>query len=255
MNSALHTRPAPRVIFDRETAPPSRDGVTVAVSARNYARYVLEALDSVAQQTHPALDLIVVDDGSEDESVARVGEWMARAAGRFGRTLLLVHDRSYGVAQARNTAFEHAKHDTIFVLDADNAIYPAAIARLRAACDHAGAAAAYSQIERFGDEQGVGLAGVWDPARFAVANYVDAMALIRRDAWLAVGGYSTFDVAGREDWDLWCKFVEHGLEGVFVPQILCRYRVHGRSMSRTELESAASAAHTEIALRHPWLRS
>src|SRR5664279_6081068 len=38
---------------------------------------------------------------------------------------------------------------------------------------------------------------------------------------------------GWEDYDLWCSLIDHGLKGCHVPQILCRYRVHGKSMMRT----------------------
>ena len=52
--------------------------------------------------------------------------------------------------------------------------------------------------------------------------------------------------------DFWCKFVEHDLAAIFVPEILCRYRVHGASMLRAE-----GADHNELivemSLRHPWL--
>jgi hypothetical protein len=58
---------------------------------------------------------------------------------------------------------------------------------------------------------------------------------------------------GWEDYDLWCKFVEAGIEGVFVPEILCRYRVHGSSMVRTETINRIDAVRQRMAMRHPWL--
>ena len=58
---------------------------------------------------------------------------------------------------------------------------------------------------------------------------------------------------GWEDYDFWCKFVEHDLSAVFVPEMLCRYRWHGKSMSVTETIPNASTLILEMSLRHPWL--
>jgi hypothetical protein len=70
----------------------------------------------------------------------------------------------------------------VFVLDADNEIYPRAVERLLSACLNAKADAAYSQLEFFGDRSDIGHAYCWDPERLAHGNYIDAMALIRNGA-------------------------------------------------------------------------
>jgi hypothetical protein len=68
-----------------------------------------------------------------------------------------------------------------------------------------------------------------------------------------VGGYTQFSANGWEDYDFWCKFVEHDLHLTFVPEMLCRYRVHGTSMSHTETNPNAPALILSMSLRHPWL--
>jgi hypothetical protein len=93
----------------------------------------------------------------------------------------------------------------------------------------------YSLIERFGMQRRIVNNSVWLPAKFSRHPYIDAMALIRTDVLREVGGYRTMpDKFGWEDYDLWCSFVDRGLKGCHVPQILCRYRVHDRSMTETE---------------------
>jgi glycosyltransferase involved in cell wall biosynthesis len=248
-------RIATSVLFDaRQSAPVPDDLVTVAVSLYNYARFLPECLDSVAAQTHAALDLIVVDDRStRDDSAPAARRWLEANAARFQRALLLQHERNQGLAQARNTAFAHARGAAVFVLDADNTIYPRAIARLTEALEDDEAAAAYTQIEQFGDTPGMGPADLWNPDDLARGNYIDAMALIRRDVWAAVGGYTHLE-GGWEDFDFWCKLVDHGLHGVYVPEILCRYRVHGASMLRTEHRAQIEALRAQITVRHPWLK-
>ncbi len=226
--------------------------VTVAVSAFNYAHHLPECLHSLAAQTHGPLELIVVDDRSTDDTLAVARDWMEAAAARFSRVVLLRHAQNQGLAVSRNTAFARASGRQVMVMDADNALYPRAIARLLEALEGTGAALAYSQIAMFGDNTGPGYADGWAPERFRRANYVDAMALVSRAAWVQVGGYHHLE-HGWEDFDFWCRFVEAGLDGVFVPEMLCRYRVHGASMLRQDTDRRRAEVIAELSLRHPWL--
>lgn len=230
------------------------DRVTVAISLFNYARFLPEALESIARQRHEPLDLIVVDDLSlKDESVAVAKDWMAANSQRFGHMRLLQHHQNQGLAQSRDTAFTHARTDTVFVMDADNAIYPRAIGRLQQAMRSSGAAAAYCQSEIFGARHALGLADVWQTDWLKTGNYIDAMALVSRQAWRDVGGYSHIE-GGWEDYDFWCKFLEQGYEAAFVPETLCRYRLHDTSMLRTESARSYDSMFIEMTLRHPWMR-
>ena len=97
----------------------------------------------------------------------------------------------------------------------------------------------------------------YDPARFIGGNYIDAMALVAKSAWCAVGGYTQMDPAGWEDYDLWCKFAELGLSGIgHGGEPLADYRAHDRSML-AEVTDTAIGKPNVLALmerRHPWLR-
>jgi glycosyltransferase involved in cell wall biosynthesis len=228
-------------------------GVTVIITLYNYARLITGALDSVFGQTYQNIELVVVDDHSSDDSATIAGRWFKEHHRRFSRAKILHHRANYGLAQSRNTAFENSANEFIFVLDADNEIYPEAIEKLLRACINAKSEAAYSQLEYFGEESGIGNADVWERNAFLRGNYVDAMALIRKSAWSDVGGYSHFEIAGWEDYDLWCKFIEHDFKGTYIPEILCRYRVHQSSMINIETRPNAAMVMSEMMFRHPWL--
>lgn len=242
-------------VFERITIySHSQPVISVAVSLFNYAGFLPDCLASIAAQTYGPIELIIVDDHStKDESVEVARAWLEENAQRFTRVLLLRHCRNQGLAQARNTAFTHAKADRVFVIDADNEIYPRCLKRLSEAMDDSGNEATYSQLEFFGDQRQLGYADVWMPESFEEGNYVDAMALVSRQAWHDVGGYTHIE-GGWEDYDFWCKFVEHGFAGGFVPEILGRYRVHGTSMLRSETASRYASINIEMSIRHPWLR-
>jgi glycosyltransferase involved in cell wall biosynthesis len=233
------------------TAPD--DLVTVAVSLHNYAKFLPACLDSVAAQRHANLDLVVVDDASDrDNSCAAAYGWMQANAARFAQVLLLRHRRNHGLAQTRNTGFAAARGEHVFVLDADNALYPRAIGRLQAVLGAEPFEAAYSQLEYFGARRCLGDPDVFRRENFVRRNTVDAMALVAKRAWREVGGYTPLH-AGWEDYDFWCKFLEHGFMAAYVPEILCRYRVHEDSMLRTESRAQQQDVRVQITLRHPWL--
>lgn len=243
------------LILEQVSAPDTTGArISVAVSLFNYARFLPDCLNSIAAQHYQDLELIVVDDQSLRDNSADVARaWIADNAARFSRVLLLRHKRNQGLAQARNTAFRNARAERIFVIDADNEIYPRCIERLSEAMNSSGYDATYSQLEFFGEQTQLGYADVWQKESFEAGNYVDAMALISRRAWQAVGGYTHIE-GGWEDYDFWCKFVEHELTGGFVPEILGRYRVHGTSMLRNDIAGRYASIYIEMGLRHPWLR-
>jgi len=229
-------------------------GVTVIVSSYNYERYILDTLESVSALTHPNLEVVVVDDCSTDQSANIVERWLRENVARFNGAKLISHDQNYGLDQTRNTGFEFASNEFVFVLDSDNLLYPTAIAKLLDGCSHAATEAAYSQLEFFDETSDIGGAGIWDPDHLAERNYIDAMALIRKSAWHAVGGYSRLVNPGFEDYDLWCKFVEHGFKGTYIPEILCRYRIHKKSMFRRMDNQGLEDRYCEMLFRHPWLK-
>lgn len=246
----LFPRPAKILREKKSNAKPS---VSVIVTLYNYAHHVEQCLDSIAAQTQKGIELIVVDDHSRDDGLDVVGRWLDKNETAFPGYRLVAHTENMGLSYARNTAFESAGADRVFVMDADNALYPRAIERCMQAMSDSGSAGAYTQLEFFGDRPGLGDADFWSKDRFKPKNYVDAMALVSKAAWAKVGGYTQLIANGWEDYDFWCKFVEHDLSCTFIPEILCRYRTHATSMSMTETNPNAGALILQMSIRHPWL--
>lgn len=228
--------------------------VSVIIPLFNYQSRIAECIESVAKQTYESLEIIIVEDYSSDQSALRAVRALRAHTNRFVSARVVSHRRNEGLAASRNTGFALANADYVFALDADNEIYPRAIERLVEVMLSSGAHTTYSQLEFFDEDIGLGLADIWDPRRFALGNYVDAMALVRKSAWAVVGGYSKMEVMGWEDYDFWCKFVEKKLFGVFVPEVLCRYRVHKASMLRSESNPRIGKLHDEMVRRHRWLK-
>jgi hypothetical protein len=219
--------------------------VSVVVTVYNYAGVIREALMSVARSDHEDFELVVIDDHSTDDSVAVVRQALQDAPWLPSR--LVRRGRNGGLAAARNMGFEVARGELVFVLDADNAVYPHALALLeQALTDDPGAAFAYGIIEAFNEDGPGGIMSFlgWDPERLRYGNFIDAMAMVRRDAVLGVGGYvSQPAFYGWEDFALWCALASEGLRGVRVPQIVARYRVAKHSMvAVTNIDDTAAWA-------------
>jgi glycosyltransferase involved in cell wall biosynthesis len=228
--------------------------IAVVIPLYNYADTIDETLGSVAGQDLAALAIVVIDDCSTDESGQQAIAFLESRAARFAMARVVRHRRNQGLSMARNSGIAWSGEPYLFMLDADNRLRPPALSRLLDALNCSGADFAYSQLRMFGDEEGIGLADIWQPQRFAIGNYIDAMALIRREALLAAGGYAVLaDDHGWEDYDLWCRFVELGFEGVFLPELLCDYRVHSASMLRSRTNKHHDALTAEMRLRHPSL--
>ncbi|MBE7211549.1 MAG: glycosyltransferase [Gluconacetobacter diazotrophicus] len=237
--------------------------VTVGMTSYNYARHLPDTLASVLGQTLRALDLVVVDDGSSDGSVELLLDWAERERLRFNRLRILRTVRNAGLGGARNLVFAEAETPFVMVLDSDNRLAPEACETLLAALDAEPLAAfSYPTIRQFRDEEPPAPGPTtgempFDPGRLASGNYVDAMAMVARWAWAAAGGYYVRrDAMGWEDFTLWCRLVELGQFGVWVPDELAFYRVHAGSMVNAITERTDNKRRmVELAeARHPWLR-
>jgi GT2 family glycosyltransferase len=238
-----------------ECGTPEDAEATVCVTLYNYATFVVDALESVYAQTLERVGLVVLDDGSRDEGVARVERWMRSFGGRLASVSLVRHVKNAGLAHARNGAIDAARSPYVMVLDADNVLYPRCLERLLESLRDSDYGFAYSILERFGEHRGLMGTTAWNVEYLKLENYIDAMALLPKATWERLGGYNRMRVGGWEDYDFWCKAVEAGYEGLLVPEILARYRVHGTSMLATETNRTENAkrVRSEMRERHPWL--
>jgi GT2 family glycosyltransferase len=215
--------------------------LSVVITLYNYAQFVDECLSSVedaARELHQPAEVVIVNDASTDSSLAAA----MRAQSRHDLPVRIV-DKQFntGLADARNTGIRLARAPFVFILDADNLVFPQAFAQLLEAISTNHAPAAFSLLCRFRGtpENRVGLLSYydWDPEVLVQYPYIDAMAMFRRDALLEHGGYdnelSQIGWFGWEDYDMWLRFAHAGQTIAFVPNVLCLYRHHERSMINT----------------------
>ena len=251
--------PAPEVDVIWEFSDQRTPEATICISSYNYAARLPAALESCSAQTLEAIELLIVDDASDDDSLEQCRLWLESKGRRFCHAKLLSHRRNAGLAAARNTAFTSATAAWCWVLDADNQLDPTACeACLQIAKASPDKTAVVHPLIRICNDDGqpLGLVGgghAWQREQLKTGNVVDAMALIRHEAWQAVGGYSHIP-GGWEDFDFWCKLIEAGWHGVLCPQPLATYTQHGTSMLQSQTNQRQRQLSRLLEHRHPWLQ-
>jgi glycosyltransferase involved in cell wall biosynthesis len=199
--------------------------VSVVIPCHNYGRFLSQAIESVLSQTYAPIEVVVVDDGSTDNTV--------EVAQQYPVTLL--SEGQAGVCAAVNRGVRSSRGEFIIRLDADDVLDPRYVERMVAAlAEDPRAALAYSHGCYFGSASGPFLLEPFDPDRLAEGAYVTCLALTRRAAFDSVGGYDESMADLRcEDWDLWLSFAERGIRGTLVRSQLWGYRRHARPSRNT----------------------
>jgi glycosyltransferase involved in cell wall biosynthesis len=210
----------------------SRPSLSVILPVYNAAEFLDEAVDSVRTQSRDDLELIAIDDGSTDASLAILGRHAA--ADRRVRVVARAHE---GIEAALNAGLAQAAAPLVAVMNADDVARPDRLARqaalLEAEPGVAAVSGAMSWIDPAGREFRVSRPPTGPAEIRATLRRTNCMAhpavMLRRDAALAQGGYRT-GFAYAEDYDLWLRLAERW-DLANLPEILLAYRVHPASMS------------------------
>ena len=227
--------------------------VSIIITNYNYGRFLGEAIESALAQTWQHKEVIVLDDGSRDDSLD--------VARRYPVTVLA--QKNSGLSLARNNALTEAHGDYVIFVDADDRLVPTAVEHLmaRLANAPAGVAYAFGQMRYFGERDGIFASGPFDARRLAKANFICATTLLRKDILLTVGGYDNAFRKLREDWELYLRLYAKGYEGVFLPEVVLENRKHkGATVGTSPIKAHSIAMLVRLyprlmwrhLLKHPW---
>ncbi|MGJ3522817.1 glycosyltransferase family A protein [Nitratidesulfovibrio sp. D1] len=198
--------------------------VSIIIPCRDDGQYLEEAFSSALAQTHPEVEIIIVDDGSESPATLSVFEKL-RARG-----VRILPSLGSGPAAARNTGIAAASGNYILPLDADDVIHPNYVAKASAVLDaNPRIGICYCRAELFGLKCGVWQRPVFSLEEMLVENMIFATALFRWSDWQSVGGYDESLVTGLEDHAFWISLLERGAKVHCLDETLFRYRVRPRS--------------------------
>lgn len=204
--------------------------ISVIVTAHNYAEYLEEALDSVLDQTFDDFELVVVDDGSTDETP----EILRKYSYEYPDTVRVIMLDGIGLAGACNRGIEVAKGEYIIRLDADDYFDENTLTIESSYLDaNPGVDLIYPDyytVDKHGEIiNHVRLPKVGEDVKLLDRSPLAAGAMYRKEAWEAIGRYNE-SLSYQEDYDFWIKFIaEFDVHNVNLP--LMYYRQHGSSMS------------------------
>jgi len=222
-------------VRERE-APPS---VAVVIPVFDRLAFLEDALRSVFAQTVPPWEVIVVDDGSQDDPASIVAQYPGAR---------LIRQANGGPSAARNTGIEAAVSDYLICLDSDDVLLPEAI-EMGLACfaENPGAALVYGAHQRVSEALEPLAPPFFAPmARLAYhellrSNYIHMLGAVMFDrAKLVEAGGFDAEVKRSEDYELFLRLARrHPIAGH--PGLVAQYRIHNANLSGRYGEMAASA--------------
>jgi glycosyltransferase involved in cell wall biosynthesis len=216
-------------------SPPT---VSVIIPAYNAAEFVGRAIESALRQTVPALEILVIDDGSKDVTAERVAQYPA--------PVRLLRQANGGPASARNHGAREARGEWLAFLDADDAWFPHKLE---------------VQQTYLADPE-VALVHAREPSEYAPADatfealwrrnfLLTSSVLLRRAAFEEAGGFDEDRaLIGVEDYNLWLRLAARGHRIVGHPELLHDYTpAPGHLSGQWERFARAELANTEAIAR------
>lgn len=227
----------------------SKSVVSVIIPCFNYGAYLEESVNSVLEQTRTVDQIIIIDDGSTDNT-KQVAKNLCQKSPKVGYYRV----SNQGPAAARNRGIEKARGEYIIFLDADDTLESTCIqACLKAARQYPKAGYVYTQSRFFGEKKGDSSYPAFDLELLKSENYIHSSSFFRAEVFEKVRFNESLR-SGLEDWDLYLRLAERGIYGQLLNEPLLRYRKHSRDQpsisDRIETEIEANKVKLQVQMKH-----
>ncbi|HEX9961019.1 MAG TPA: glycosyltransferase [Pyrinomonadaceae bacterium] len=206
--------------------------VSICVPSYNHARYLPATLDSALAQTYPNIEIIVLDDGSKDESLSIARDYETRFPGKI-KVYTHAGGANLGISRTVNAAFAHARGKYWMGLPSDDILYPDKIEKQVAFLEKNPALGfVYCYVDYIDSDGkpvpgrlGKNITADEDPLKSMILeNFIPGMAILaRREAIARVGDHDADLIYS--DWDFWVRLFSL-YKGGFIDESLIGYRVH-----------------------------
>ncbi|HYZ24443.1 MAG TPA: glycosyltransferase family A protein [Rhodopila sp.] len=241
---------------DAATLLPSRDlSISAIVPVFNGARHIAEAIQSIFAQTLLADEVIVIDDGSTDNSA----EVLAELAQEF--PIRIISQENGGQSAARNTGVEHARGDLLAFLDQDDVWHPDHLAELVKPFHDPtryNLGWTYSDLDEIDESGQMVCRGVLKAHPHQVHPKCDLVTCLRHDmfilpsatlvartAFQQVGGFNE-RLSGYEDDDLFLRLFRAGFDSEFISKSLSKWRIYSGSSSYSPRMAASRLIYARL---------
>lgn len=204
--------------------------ISIVIPSYNQAQYLAEAIESAYNQTMAPLEIIVVDDGSTDNSLEIANSYTFAKYPLIESPVRVISQVNKGLPSARNTGIMNAKGDYILFLDADDMFLENAVEKITHRILQTGCDIVAPSFKCFGTTNNEVILGNPTLADFQTANRLGYFCAVRRSALLEIGGYSPRMIYGYEDYHLWINLLARGKTVHAMQDILVLYRTKENSM-------------------------
>jgi len=227
--------------------------ISVVISTYNRAERLVKAIESVLNQTYQDFEIVVVDDGSTDNTTEVVNNFKSDKIRYFKSP------KNFGTdTQPKNIGVRESKGEYIAFLDDDNDYRPDHLNVLVKELDKNPEMAGVYGDRFVVDDLGqmaprLGVCSDFNPALLLKQNYIDTSdVLIRREALIKVGG---FDERYRKyvDWNLWLRMAKAGYRFKHIPLVITNYHLHGEMKSVTVKDQKPAWDPFDVEIHLPYL--
>lgn len=224
--------------------------ISIVIPSYNQAEYLPEAIESAYSQTYQPCEIIVVDDGSTDESLEIAERYTFPKYPLIESPVRVIKQVNKGLPSARNTGIMNATGDYIMFLDADDILKENALERINIEIHTSNADIIAPSFKQFGKSSQEIILGPFTLDDLKIANRIGYFSAIRRSALLEIGGYNPRMRWGWEDYDLWFDLFKRGKSIAILQDILVSYRVKEKSMIH-DANAHAEELWAQLKKNHP----
>lgn len=219
--------------------------VSIIIPYYNGGAFVAETLSSAVSQTYENIEIIIVDDGSQEPRSVEIFNKIEHPKVKKYRTI------NQGLAMARNTAISMASGKIILPLDCDDLISNTYVENAVIEMEgNNNLGIVYSHACFFGLVNKYWDLPDFNKIDFLLNNCIFSSGFFRRSDWLDAGGYKYDMKYGLEDYDFWLSIVGMGREVLRLPEIHFFYRKHGESMISKLTDDKIRYSYGNIVKRH-----
>jgi len=200
--------------------------ISIIIPCYNQENFLKETVESALNSTFPKLEIIIVNDGSSDNSKEVAEELTEKHSNVF-----LLNQSNSGVASARNVGVEFSSGKYILPLDSDDLISPDYIEEaIKIVESQAEVKVVHCEAVKFdGEGERKWKLKPFSLKSLAKDNMIFVSGIFRKSDFIAVGGFSSNMKFGREDWEFWIKMLKNGGEVCKLPLTGFFYRIHSGS--------------------------
>lgn len=222
---------------------------SVIIPCYNYAAFLPEAVASAAMQNFHDMEVIIINDGSPDNT-AEVALKLVRDCA--APNLRYVEQTNQGLSMARNAGIALARGEWIVALDSDDMLAEGFLAAVAGhAADNPRVDAVSGAYREFGARESEWRLTRFRPERLLVQGNILCCVPYRRALWEQVGGYAPDNPWGGEDWHFWIKCLGQDFHFAAIPVPMLHYRIHengSRAQTRAPYQDDFLAMHHSMAV-------